>query len=159
MHIRVVAFLALAFVASAMPAQTPRLYRGARVRVTFPSDSGQSARHVIGKLERLADDTVVITEGYLPSQAISLGGGAQLEIDRSEGHGRLGAIIGAVLGFVVADGVWQSCGRCRGDVPPLMLAVPGVGLGALVGAAVGSALRTASWVPVKTAGVRIVTNP
>jgi hypothetical protein len=152
-------FVALVFAASVLSAQAlPTLTKGARVRVTLASESGQPARQVNGTLARLADDTVVIARDNLPSVAISLGGGAQLEMDRSAAHARTGALIGVILGVVVANVWFQSCGPCSGLLPSPIILLPSAGLGLLIGVGVGGVIRSA-WVRVPTAGVRIVSNP
>lgn len=106
----------LTLAASTLPAQTPpTLTRGARVRITLPPEGGQPARQVSGTLERLERDTVVIARGYLPSQAVSLGGGAELEMDESRGHGGAGLLIGAALGVALTA---RPCDNCDGTRCP-----------------------------------------
>lgn len=147
--------VALSFPAPPSPAQTPpTLTKGAHVRVTWPSASDAPSRQVVGTLERLATDTIVVARGYLPPDTATLTATTRLELDIAHGHGPAGAIVGALLGLAAASGVWQSCGDCSGGLP-LVLAVPGAALGGGLGWGVGSMIRRPHWVSVQPVGMRI----
>lgn len=151
--------LCLALGASPGPAQTPPpLTKGARVRVTFPGENGQPTRQLTGTLERLVDDTLVIVRGYLPAQTLNISRGTQLEVDATRHRVGVPVLVGVLVGIGAAAELWGACGRCVGGVPPV-LAIPGAGMGGLLGWGVGNALGGTTWVPVQTAGLRIVATP
>lgn len=157
--------LALGLPLGALAAQeTPALTAGARVRVIAPpvcnyAEAAPCFRRVVGTLESLQADTVVIAPDSAPAQVINLSDGQHLEMSLGlRGHGGTGALIGAIVGLVVVHQSWQSCGGCEGEVP-LVGALLGVAGGASLGAITGSLIRSEVWVPVQTAGIRIVAGP
>ena len=158
--------LALALPLGALAGQeTAALAAGARVRVIAPKpvcnypEAAPCYRRVVGTVESLQDDTVVIAPDSAPAQAINLSDGQPLEMSLGmRGHGGTGALIGAIVGLVVVHQAWQSCGGCEGEVP-IGGALLGIAGGASLGAITGSMFRSEVWVPVHAAGIRIVAGP
>jgi hypothetical protein len=184
-----VASLSLLFaLAQPLPAQTDlNLAKGARVRVLIPAGDGQPERYVFGSLVRLEGDSVVIvTWGPLPTAGviagdprspkttiIALDRGKRLEgIVDSRGHGGTGAALGAVLGALVGEEIgrasWRPCTQTgflacwmywsKGEQAAGGAILGGAG-GALLGFVVGAGIRTETWGPLHTAGVRLAVTP
>lgn len=159
-------------------AQTePQLVKGTRVRVIFPAADSQPARSVIGSLVRLERDTVVIwtspvfASSEMTTTTIALDRGRRLEtVAPGHGHGRtgagLGAVFGALAGAVIGSATWRPCTKglacvfypTRGE-HAAGGALAGAAGGALVGLVIGSSIRSGTWVPVHTAGLRVAVAP
>lgn len=167
-------FCTLPDVAAAQTA--PAIARGARVRIVIPAEPGQPERHIVGNLVRLEYDTAVIASPGLPltgARSVAIDGGRRLEVlTGSRGRGGRGAAVGGVVGGVagalVGGFTWEPC-EGEGFFDCLMYptqgsqvmggAVLGVAAGALVGLVIGSSIRTETWAPLRTAGVRIAVTP
>jgi hypothetical protein len=152
--------LLLVIQASAVQAQaSPPLSKGARVRVTFLVGQSSSPQQVVGTLQRLDGDTVVIAHDSGTMQAVSLSGGEPLQLSLGRrGHEGTGALIGAVVGLLLIRSTWQQCGDCGPGIPVYGV-LAGLAGGTVVGAIVGNEIRSEAWVPVQTAGIRIVVGP
>src|SRR6266849_5912470 len=152
-------------------AQTaPPLGTGTRVRIVIPARDSQPERYITGSLVRLAGDTVVVAPGGLGlawARTVALDDGRRLEVvASSHGHGGKGAALGALIGGVtvgfVAGVTSHPCsGFCPVDKGTEALggAFVGAAGGAIVGMLIGSSLRDETWVPVRTAGVRVALVP
>jgi len=169
--------------AQSLVAQTDStLARGARVRVVIPALDGQSVRYVPGALVRLAGDTVVVLTGWGRERpdtlvyALGEGGGRRLErLTGSHGHRgtgvALGTAFGALAGGVIGVVTWRPCTPPGSDAcffPGLyssreMQTAEGVLLGALGGAlaglVIGGVVRTETWEPLRTSGIRVGIAP
>jgi hypothetical protein len=171
-----------------LPAQTdPNLAKGAHVRVLIPATAGQPERYVFGSLVRLEADTVVIvTWGPMPTAGVTTGDprspatsiialdrGKRLEgIVDSHDHKGTGAALGALLGALVGEEIgrssWQPCTRTgflacfmypsKGEQAAGGAILGGAGA-ALLGLAIGAGIRTETWGPLHTAGVRLAVTP
>lgn len=162
-----------AFAPVAVAQAVPPLAKGARVRVVTPAADGQPARHIIGSLVRLQGDTVVIAADSLVSSVV-LDGGRRLEVStgsyRNAGKGAaLGVVFGALTGGAIGAVTWEPCTDpisviffCFGHARMVQAAagaVLGVAGGALVGLVIGASIRTETWAPQQTTGVRVAVTP
>jgi hypothetical protein len=171
-HIRIGIIAALTMVAPVgrLAAQQAHVAVGQRVRVA----SAGEGPFFEGRVVRLAADTVVLSDGRI-EDSIVLGGRRRLWIaagTRSYGHP--GFIVGAALGVVVGALVYPEppspppctdyCVFDTRDIVPFVGRIKSAGLGLLVGAVVGawigSEIRTTLWQPVgPDAGVRVGIAP
>ena len=169
--------------AQSLVAQTDStLARGARVRVVIPALDGQSVRYVPGALVRLVGDTVVILTGWRTVGADTLvyvlgeGGGWRLErLTGSHGHRgtgvALGTAFGALAGGLIGVATWRPCAPQGSDAcffsgiysSREMQTAGGVFLGAvggaLAGLVIGAVVRTETWEPLRTSGIRLGIAP
>jgi len=144
--------------AQASNASAPRLYPGARVRVS--TVNAPSVRHA-GSVWALVGDTVrILIDGGDSAVAFPYQTVAQLDTSAGrQGHALMGAAIGGLLG--AGSGV--IFGLASGDDPQGWFAlwshtanekarINGIGFGALgliVGAVVGANIVTEHWRPIK----------
>lgn len=160
------------------------LATGARVRVVIPAVDGQSKRYVPGELVRLAGDTVVLLTGWgtvgpdTLVYALGEGGGRRLErLTGRHGHRgtgvALGTAFGALAGGLIGAATWRPCTPQGSDACLFstlisnssreMQAAEGVLLGALGGAlaglVIGAVVRTETWEPLRTSGIRLGIAP
>jgi hypothetical protein len=147
---------------------------GTHVRVVLPAQNGGSEQHLAGSLARLEGDTVVLWSGGFArpdSLTIVLNEGRRLEVlQASHGHGgtgaAFGALLGALVGGVLASATWHDCTQglgCIGSPTQGEQAAGGAFLGAaggaLMGLVIGSSIRSEIWVPVETSGVHVSIAP
>jgi len=150
------------------------LSKGTRVRVVIPAIGAQPERQISGTMVRLQNDTVVIWTGAIArpeSVSLALETGRRLEALASHGHGGKGAAVGALMGALtgafVGAATWQACtgGALACIASPTQgeeaagAAIVGAAGGALLGLVIGTSVRTETWVPVQTAGVRVAVIP
>lgn len=153
------------------------LASGARVRVRIAADAETPAYDVVGRLVRLTGDTVVISPENGVVVPIVLNAQRHLQVRvSSRGHGgtgaKLGVLWGAVTGGISAAATWQPCTPAPGFLGGLSCAfhpsrgaqatggaILGAGGGALLGFAIGSLIRTETWIPVRKGGLTIALTP
>ncbi len=102
---------------------------------------------------------------------IALDRGRRLEtVAPRHGHGRtgagVGAVVGALTGAVIGSATWRPCTKGWGCIfypnqgeQAAGGALVGAAGGALVGLVIGSSIRSETWVPVHTAGIRLTVAP
>jgi len=120
---------------------------GARVRLV----SVRNEVVVEAKLVRLSADTAVVTDGRR-QQAYALGGPYRLEtvVGRYTNAGG-GALVGGLVGGLFGALIEASTPHGEIGMGAVILGVPGLFVGGLLGAASSSEV----WAPVSAAGVRV----
>lgn len=131
---------------------------GSRLRITAP---GVSTQPVVGTLVEMNEREIVLSLSGSDHKTIPRSELARVEnSDGRRGHGKKGALIGAVTGlafFVVAAATDDSG---EGSVSSgLILGSIFTGATALTGAVIGASIRTERWTPVASSDLRLGLRP
>jgi len=128
---------------------------GDRVRLQAPSVSGGA---VVGTLVSLQTDSLVV-QGSATTWHFSLASITRLELNRGrKSHALSGAGIGLIVGVVVGV-VWGKQAGCDEDMCVTGGAAVGGGGGALLGAVIGSLVRTERWAVIPLDHIRLGFTP
>lgn len=140
--------------------ETSALTPGARVRITVPS----LRKHpLVGTLVGVEDDSLTVQFGGRQNrkvQTVPRASITTLEVSRGrERHIGMGAMVGAMVGFVGVGALVVASGGSAGD--DLAAAVMGVGaaVGAGLGAFGGAMMQTDRWQEVQPGSVQIGVGP
>lgn len=133
------------------PADTAAVEPGVRLRVTL--DSGALNR-IIGVLVSQRPDSLWLRRGRSsPNLAVPRFRVIQLEVSRGrQSYWRLGAGLGSLVGMGVGALIVRSKTYQLGDNTPAVQFLASVGIGALIGGIIGTAIRPDRWQVVPRGG-------
>ena len=136
---------ALVLLLPLMQGSASPLTTGTRVRVTV-REPGQAERQLVGPLRTFDSQTLTMSAGESPAQlALPRPTITRIEVSRGRrGHTVMGLLLGAVLGLSAVAIKDAGCGPdCDGTSGGQVAAV--VGGGAVLGAVVGTVVRSERW--------------